>query len=93
MSELLPQRQPGESEASYWERVLDSENMPSDLPDEDLGERVELGDGLGRKTDLEEDLEDEGHFHSRMCPINLRTALLGPTIDQPNDRPVEDSLT
>ena len=91
MPEPLLERRPEETDENYWERVLSSENMPSDLQDQDFGVRVELGDGLGRKTDEEEENEDGGKFHSRMCPIILRTALMG-EIDQPNDRPVEDNL-
>ncbi|MCA9382722.1 hypothetical protein KC660_04950 [Candidatus Dojkabacteria bacterium] len=63
--------------------------MSEELPDENNGKRISFGDGLGRKTDNEEDVEDSGSGHSRMCPIILGTRIDG-ALDQPNDRPVED---
>jgi len=54
-----------------------------------LGKRIRLGNGLGIKTDREEETEDSGKGHSSMCPINLGKSLTG-KLNQPNDRPVED---
>lgn len=71
----------------YWDELLKKEGLPAELEPEKLGIRVPLGDGLGRKTDAEEKLEDRGG-HSRTCPINLGHGLNG-NIDQPNDRPLE----
>lgn len=73
---------------AYWEALLAEEGMPANLKSEKLGKQVRLGDGLGNKDEFEEELEDSGAGHSRMCPINLGTAL-NAEIDQPNDRPVE----
>ena len=73
----------------YWERLLRSEGMPSELPEEENGQRIRLGDGLGRKSDRQEALEDTGLYHSSMCPIKLGRRIDG-NLDQPNDRPLED---
>lgn len=74
---------------AYWEELLANEGMPAELPDEDLGFRVNLGDGLGGKTDQEEYIEDNEAGHSRMCPIRLGSGI-NSRVDQPNDRPVEE---
>lgn len=74
-----------------WNKRLAEEGLPEELPKEDNGTRVRLGDGLGNKTDAEEDLEDSNLGHSRMCPINLGHGL-NDEINQPADRPVEKSV-
>jgi len=74
--------------AAYWEELLAKEGMPAQLPPEKLGKQVVLGDGLGRKTNREELIEDGGKGHSKMCPINLRVAI-NADIDQPTDNPLE----
>lgn len=74
--------------AVYWNKLLAREGMPARLPQEKLGKRVVLGDGLGGKTEREEDIEDSGKGHSRMCPINLGVGV-NATIDQPTDNPLE----
>ncbi len=73
---------------NYWEKLLTGEGLPAELPDEGHGRQVRFGNGLGVKTEKEEDLEDKDG-HSTMCPINLGTRIDG-DLDQPNDRPVED---
>lgn len=77
-----------EMDQAYWEAKLSGEGMPAQLPKEPFGKQIPLGDGLGIKSDLEEQLEDGGG-HSPMCPIILGVRLNG-DLDQPNDRPVED---
>jgi len=71
-----------------WEQLLEEEGMPPEPIPEKLGKRVRLGDGLGRKSDREEDIEDSGKGHSEMCPIKLGVSLTG-ELNQPNERPVE----
>ena len=44
--------------------------MPAEPPKQKFGKRIKLGDGLGGKTEAEEDAEDSGTGHSKMCPIN-----------------------
>lgn len=77
-----------QADVAYWNKLLAGEGMPARLPQEKLGKRVVLGDGLGGKTTGEEDIEDEGEGHSRMCPINLGVGI-NTTIDQPADNPLE----
>ncbi len=78
-----------QGDAAYWEKLLAKEGLPAELPPEKLGKRVVLGDGLGRKTNREELIEDSGKGHSRMCPINLHVAINATNIDQPTDNPPE----
>lgn len=75
----------------YWEKLLAAEGMPTDLPEEQLGKRIPLGNGLGIKTEEEERDEDEGG-HSRMCPIKLGVAVSTYQLDQPKDNPVETQV-
>ena len=81
---------PDKNSPEYWEQLLASEGLPSEPLAEQFGTRVPLGDGLGRKTDREEDVEDYEGGHAKMCPINLGKSIGGSRIDQPNDRPVEE---
>lgn len=78
------------SEKEKWEKILESEGLGEKL-EEFPGEKVELGDGLGKKTEEEECLEDSGEGHSRMCPLNLGRSMDG-TVDQVSDRPVEEKI-
>lgn len=78
------------NDPKFWEEILANEGMPADLGAEKNGRQIDLGDGLGGKTEQEEDLEDAGAGHSSMCPINLHHALDG-SINQPTDNPLESN--
>ncbi|MBI5140104.1 MAG: hypothetical protein HZA94_01495 [Candidatus Vogelbacteria bacterium] len=79
------------SEKEKWEKILEKEGLGEELGEEFHGEKVELGDGLGRKTEEEECAEDSGEGHSRMCPLNLGRSMDG-KVNQVNDRPVEEKI-
>ncbi len=76
------------NEKINWEKLLEQEGLGEELSPELPGEKVELGDGLGRKTNKEEEIEDSGEGHSRMCPLNLGQAM-DDSVDQPNDKPLD----
>lgn len=77
-----------EKEKNEWEKILEKEGMPEEPPKIFPGKRVELGDGLGRKTESEEKEEDGDSEHSKMCPLNLKESMNN-SVDQPNDKPIE----
>ena len=79
------------NEKEYWEKILNAEGLGEELPPEFPGEKVQLGDGLGRKTGREEKIEDSGKGHSRMCPLNLGQSLEG-EVDQPMDNKTAKAL-
>ncbi|MBP7876104.1 hypothetical protein KA012_03880 [Candidatus Woesebacteria bacterium] len=72
-----------------WDIILTAEGMPPRLKREPFGKRIELGDGLGGKTDDEENEEDFERKHSRVCPLTLGKGI-NVNIDQPGDNPVEN---
>lgn len=69
-----------------WKAYLDAYNpMDRGKPQ---GKKVDVyGDWV--KPESEERKEDTNKYHGLTCPINLRGTLVGPHIDQPNERPVE----
>lgn len=78
-----------------WEEYLASKGMPATPSDENPRmTRVPLGDGLGNKPGIQDELEDGDNFHSAMCPLNLKPTNAGDPsgnhIDTPDERPVED---
>lgn len=79
------------NEKNKWEDILKKVGLGEDLPPEFPGEKIDLGDGLGRKTEKEERTEDGGKGHSRMCPLNLKGAM-NDSVDQPHDDPVFDKI-
>ena len=78
-------------EKKFWEEKLKQEGLSKDLDPIFPGKQVELGDGLGRKTEKEENIEDSGKGHSRMCPLNLGKAMTD-EIDQPTDNFVHKKI-
>ncbi len=84
MSKLL------ESQSDY-EDLLRREGLGEDAIDGNIfpGKQEPFGDGLGRKTGSDEELEDSGEGHSSMCPLHLGYAL-DDSIDQPLDDPTAD---
>jgi hypothetical protein len=95
---LSPSAIPPKSDCPQaWEAYFAAIGMG--LCDEISKNQIPLGDGLGRQSDYEEDIEDgidsDTGFtqgHSSMCPLNLGRAVDDTQLHQPNERPVEANL-
>ena len=80
-----------ETEKNKWGKILKDKGLDEEPAKIFPGKQFELGDGLGRKTEIEENKEDGGNEHSRMCPLKLGKSM-DDSVDQPNENPVVDKL-